>query len=184
MSLCASREIQTPLRLHLSVRCFAVQPLLRSLVVEQKRTLVPSPDDALHCMQRSIMHMPQRHRCIARASLPEAHTRGCRRREAWTARAAFGSLGQSQALAKLKRQLGETVNRIDTIQQGRQLSLAGKISKHFKTQSGSLINIVLTASLMAVSLGKLQQKQQHQASSGCLKSLVGPSCCLHQSHSV
>lgn len=77
-------------------------------------------------------------------------------------------MASDQTIAELKRQLGETVDRIDSIQQGRQLSLAGKISKHFKTQSGSLINIVLTASLVAVSLGKLQQKQQHQASSDCM----------------
>lgn len=71
-------------------------------------------------------------------------------------------MSSQDKIAELKRQLGETVQRIDTIQQGRQLPLTSRIARHFKTQSGSLINVVLTASVLAVALGKWQQKQQYQ----------------------
>lgn len=82
------------------------------------------------------------------------------------------SMSSDQKIAELKRQLGETVQRIDTIQQGRQLSLAGKISHHFKTQGGSLINVVLTASVLAVALGKMQQKAQFQVKGGAIPAPV------------
>lgn len=72
------------------------------------------------------------------------------------------TMSSDQKIADLKRQLGETVQRIDSIQSGRQLPLTSRIAQHFRTQTGSLINVVLTASVLAVALGKMQQKQQFQ----------------------
>ncbi|KAL3162899.1 hypothetical protein ABBQ32_009344 [Trebouxia sp. C0010 RCD-2024] len=64
-------------------------------------------------------------------------------------------------IADIKRQLGEAVQRIETIQTGQ--PLLTRIASHLKTQSGSIINVVLTASLFAVAIGRLHQKQQHEA---------------------
>ena len=67
-----------------------------------------------------------------------------------------------QKIADIKRQLGEAVNRIETLQSGQKQPLLSRLATHFKTQSGSLINVVLTASVFAVAFGKLNQKQQHE----------------------
>ncbi|KAL3161022.1 hypothetical protein ABBQ38_009406 [Trebouxia sp. C0009 RCD-2024] len=64
-------------------------------------------------------------------------------------------------IADIKRQLGEAVQRIETIQTGQ--PLLTRIASHLKTQSGSIVNVVLTASLFAVAIGRLHQKQQHEA---------------------
>lgn len=89
-----------------------------------------------------------------------------------------GTMSSDTKIAELKRQLGETVQRIDTIQQGSQLSLTSRISRHFRTQSGSLINVVLTASVFAVALGKMQQKQHFQVhnSISCTYPSVSTTC--------
>lgn len=65
-------------------------------------------------------------------------------------------------IADIKRQLGEAVNRIENIQSGGKQPLLTRVSNHFKTQSGSIVNVVLTASLFIVAIGRLQQKQQHE----------------------
>lgn len=64
-------------------------------------------------------------------------------------------------IADIKRQLGEAVQRIETVQSGQ--PLLTRISSHLKAQSGSIINVVLTASLFAVAIGRLHQKQQYEA---------------------
>lgn len=71
-------------------------------------------------------------------------------------------MSSDQKIADIKRQLGEAVNRIETVQSGHQQPLLTRISSHLKTQSGSIVNVVLTASLFAVAIGRLQQKQQHE----------------------
>ncbi len=74
-------------------------------------------------------------------------------------------MSSDQKIADIKRQLGEAVNRIENIQGGRQRPLLSKISHHLRAQGGSLVNVVLTASVFAVAFGRLQQKQQHEARS-------------------
>lgn len=71
-------------------------------------------------------------------------------------------MSSDQKIADIKRQLGETVSRIESIQGGQKQPLLTRISSHFRTQSGSLVNLVLTASIFAVAIGKLNQKQQHE----------------------
>lgn len=73
-------------------------------------------------------------------------------------------MSSDQKIADIKRQLGETVSRIESIQGGQKQPLLTRISSHFRTQSGSLVNLVLTASIFAVAIGKLNQKQQHEVS--------------------
>ncbi|DBA85024.1 hypothetical protein WJX79_005104 [Trebouxia sp. C0005] len=72
-------------------------------------------------------------------------------------------MSSDQKIADIKRQLGEAVNRIESIQGGRQQPLLSKISSHFRAQGGSIVNVVLTASVLAVAFGRLQQKQQHES---------------------
>ena len=71
-------------------------------------------------------------------------------------------MSSEHKIAEIKRQLGEAVNRIETLQSGQKPPLLSRLATHFKTQSGSLINVVLTASVFAVAFGKLNQKQQHE----------------------
>ncbi len=73
-------------------------------------------------------------------------------------------MSSDQKIADIKHQLGEAVNRIETIQGGRQQPLLSRIATHFRAQSGSLANVVLTASIFAVAFGRLNQKHQHEAS--------------------
>lgn len=74
------------------------------------------------------------------------------------------SMSSDQRIAEIKRQLGEAVSRIESVQSGQNKPLLSKIANHLRTQSGSLVNVMLAASVFAVALGKLNQKTQHQAS--------------------
>lgn len=88
-------------------------------------------------------------------------------------------MSSDQKIADIKRQLGEAVNRIESIQGGRQQPLLSKISSHFRAQGGSIVNVVLTASVLAVAFGRLQQKQQHEARSACASSAIMQILCHH-----
>lgn len=72
------------------------------------------------------------------------------------------SMSSDKKIAEIKQQLGEAVQRIETIQSGHKQPLLTRISSHLKTQSGSIVNVVLTASLFAVAVGRLHQKRQHE----------------------
>lgn len=127
---------------------------LWSGVVAKSTIHLRSPSCTLHAYVRSpaLQSQLSQNRSYALRTLPERCT------DRWP------QMSSDQKIADIQRQLGETVSRIETIQGGRQQPLLSRISSHFKAQSGSLVNVVLTASIFAVAFGRLNQKQQHEVS--------------------
>ena len=66
-------------------------------------------------------------------------------------------------LDKLIQESEEAIKRLDAIQQRRQNTpIWQRITRHFHKNSPHLLNVMLAGSVLAVALGRLGQKHEHQ----------------------
>ena len=73
-------------------------------------------------------------------------------------------MSSGKSITELSTQLGDTVKRIEELQNNQAQGL--NVRGHFRKQGGLLLNVTLAGCILAVAVGRLEQKAEYQVVPG------------------